>query len=152
VLIGRLLAAKVNAHATMKGQDHRGPCEAGRATGARLTAAEQALRDSLIVAQQGAGGTPMRSPPRPRWTAAPCAECSPTARLSGEALLDRDPIDVTKQLAPQLTASAADFEAMASAYGDVNPAAAIGARKGADQARRTYTGGVRREVSVAELG
>jgi hypothetical protein len=57
----------------------------------------------------------------------------------GEAL-DRDPIDVTKQLAQQLTASAADFEAMASAYGDVNPAAAIGARKGADQARRTPHG------------
>ncbi len=29
----------------------------------------------------------------------------------------------------------ADFEAMASAYSEVNPAAAIGAKKGADQAR-----------------
>ncbi len=28
-----------------------------------------------------------------------------------------------------------DFEAMASAYADVNPAVAIGAKKGADQAR-----------------
>ena len=122
----------------MKGQDHRGPCEAGRATGARLTAAEQALRDSLIVAQQSAGW----------YTDAIAAEAEVDGRTVrrvladreavGEALLDRDPIDVTKQLAPQLTASAADFEAMASAYGDVNPAAAIGARKGADQARRTH--------------
>jgi len=57
---------------------------------------------------------------------------------------------VTKQLAQQLTASAADFEAMASAYGDVNPAAAIGARR--IRLAAHHTGGVRREVSGAELG
>ena len=72
----------------------------------------------------------------------------------GEALLDRDPIDVVKELATQLQASAGDFEAMASAYADVNPAVAIGAKKGADQARERLllllqaTGRIPRDMGV----
>jgi len=105
------------------------------ATGARLSAAKQALRDSLIVTRKGQGFH----------THAIAAEAGVSVRTVhrvlaereavGEALLDRDPIDVVKGLAAQLEASAADFEAMACAYADVNPAAAIGAKKGADQAR-----------------
>lgn len=106
-----------------------------RATGARLPAAKQALRDSLIVARRAQG-----------WHLdAIAAEAGVNERTVrrvladreavGEALLDRDPIDVVRQMAAQLQASVADFEAMASAYSDVNPAAAIGAKKGADQAR-----------------
>lgn len=105
------------------------------AAGPRLSAAKQALRDSLVVSRKAQG-----------WhTDAIAAEAGVNARTVhrvlaerkavGEALLDRDPIDVVSQLAAQLAASAADFEAMASAYADVNPAAAIGAKKGADQAR-----------------
>ncbi len=52
----------------------------------------------------------------------------------GEALLDRDPIDVVRDLAVQFEGSVADFEAMASAYVETNPTA-IGAKRGADQAR-----------------
>ncbi len=53
----------------------------------------------------------------------------------GQALLDRDPIDVVKRMATQLQASVGDFEAMAYAYGETHPSAAVGAKKGADQAR-----------------
>ena len=106
-----------------------------RATGARLSAAKQALRDSLIVARRAQ-----------EWHLdAIAAEAGVNERTVrrvlaereavGEALLDRDPIDVVRQMAAQLQASVADFEAMASAYSEVNPAAAIGAKKGADQAR-----------------
>ncbi len=53
----------------------------------------------------------------------------------GQALLDREPIDIVKRLATQFEASVGDFEAMASAYADTNPNAAIGTKRGADQAR-----------------
>ncbi|HEV2772475.1 MAG TPA: hypothetical protein VGV57_06560 [Thermoleophilaceae bacterium] len=85
-----------------------------RATGSRLSAAKQALRDSLIVTRKGQG-----------WhTEAIAAEAGVNERTVrrvlaerealGEALLDRDPIDVVRQMATELQASVADFEAMAS--------------------------------------
>ena len=105
------------------------------ATGPRLTAAKQGLRDSMIVARRAQGchldAIAAEAGVNERTVRRVLAE----RQAVGEALLDRDPIDVTKQLVAQLEASAADFEAMASAYADTNPAAAIGAKKGADQAR-----------------
>ena len=105
------------------------------ATGPRLTAAKQGLRDSMIVARRAQGchldAIAAEAGVNERTVRRVLAE----REAVGEALLDRDPIDVTKQLVAQLEASAADFEAMASAYADTNPAAAIGAKKGADQAR-----------------
>ena len=71
------------------------------ATGPRLTAAKQGLRDSLIVARR-AQGCHLEA------IAAEVGVNERTVRRVlaeresvGEALLDRDPIDVTKQLAPR---------------------------------------------------
>ena len=105
------------------------------AMGPRLTAAKQGLRDSQIVARRAQGwhldAIAAEAGVNERTVRRVLAE----REAIGEALLDRDPIDVVRQMAAQLQASVADFEAMASAYSDVNPAAAIGAKKGADQAR-----------------
>ena len=99
------------------------------ATGPRLTAAKQALRDSQIVARRAQGwhldAIAAEAGVNERTVRRVLAE----REAIGEALLDRDPIDVVRQMAAQLQASVADFEAMASAYSDVNPAAAIGAKK-----------------------
>ena len=109
--------------------------EQAGATGPRLTAAKQGLRDSLIVARRAQGchldAIAAEAGVNERTVRRVLAE----RQAVGEALLDRDPIDVVKQMATQLEGSVADFEAMASAYADTNPAAAIGAKKGADQAR-----------------
>ena len=106
-----------------------------KANGKRLSAAKQSLRDTLIVQRRAQ-----------QWTLeAIAAEAGVTTRTVsrvlaereaiGEALLDRDPIDVVRDLAMQFEGSVADFEAMASAFVETNPTAAIGAKRGADQAR-----------------
>jgi hypothetical protein len=105
------------------------------ASGRRLSAAKQSLRDTLIVTRKA-----MDWP-----NAAIATEAGVTERqvlrvlkdreALGQALLDRDPIDVVKTMATQLQASVGDFEAMAYAYGELHPSAAVGAKKGADQAR-----------------
>ena len=125
-----------------------------RATGARLSAAKQALRDSLIVARRAQewhlDAIAAEAGVNERTVRRVLAE----RKAVGEALLDRDPIDVVRQMAAQLQASVSDFEAMASAYADVNPAAAIGAKKGADQARERLllllqaTGRIPRDMGV----
>ena len=109
--------------------------EQAGATGPRLTAAKQGLRDSLIVTRRAQGfhldAIAAEAGVNERTVRRVLAE----REAVGEALLDRDPIDVVRQMAAQFQASVADYEAMASAYAGVHPSAAIGAKKGADQAR-----------------
>jgi len=106
-----------------------------RATGARLSAAKQALRDSLIV-QRKAQNWPLEAiAAEAKVTVRTVSRVLEQREAVGEALLDRDPIDVVKQMAAQFEASIGDFEAMAYAYGETHPSAAVGAKKGADQAR-----------------
>jgi AcrR family transcriptional regulator len=105
------------------------------AKGRRLSSAKQALRDTLIVTRKAQD-----------WPIAAIAtEAGVSVRTvhtvlrereqMGQDLLARDPIDVVKTMATQLQGSIGDFEAMAYAYGETHPSAAVGAKKGADQAR-----------------
>jgi len=105
------------------------------ATGARLSAAKQALRDSLMVTRKAQGWHIEAIAAEGGVNARTVHRVLAERRAVGEFILDRDPIDVVKALAEQFAASIADYEAMASAYAGVHPSAAIGAKKGADQAR-----------------
>ena len=107
--------------------------EEADAKGRRLTAAKQSLRDSLMV--QRAARTQATIAAEAGVNERTVRRVLAQRQAIGEALLDRDPIDVVRDLAMQFEGSVADFEAMASAYVETNPTAAIGAKRGADQAR-----------------
>ena len=103
-----------------------------RATGARLSAAKQALRDSLIV-QRKAQNWPLEAiAAEAKVTVRTVSRVLEQREAVGEALLDRDPIDVVKQMAAQFEASIGDFEAMAYAYGETHP---LGRRRGKEGRR-----------------
>jgi hypothetical protein len=105
------------------------------ASGRRLSAAKQSLRDTLIVTRKAMDWPNAAIATEAGVTERQVLRVLKDRQALGQALLDRDPIDVVQTMATQLQASVGDFEAMASAYGERNPAAAIGAKKGADQAR-----------------
>ena len=105
------------------------------AKGKRIGTAKQALRDTLIVTRK-AQDWPIESIAAEAGIGVRAVHRVLADREAvGEALLDRDPIDVVKTIAAQLQGSIGDFEAMAYAYGESHPSAAVGAKKGADQAR-----------------
>ena len=109
--------------------------EEAKAQGARLTAAKQSLRDSLMVQRSTQGWTQAAIAAEAEVSERTVKRVIAERQAIGEALLDRDPIDVVRDLATQWEGSIADMEAMASAYVEDNPAVALGAKKGADQAR-----------------
>src|SRR5829696_8727810 len=100
---------------------------------AGLSAPRQALRDSLIVRRKAQGWEP----------GAITAEAGVSVRTVyrvvaqrgaiSEALLDGDPLDVVKRVVAQCQQDAEDFEELALAYADKQPAVALGAKKAAVQ-------------------
>jgi AcrR family transcriptional regulator len=105
------------------------------ASGPRLSAAKQALRDTLIVTRKAQDWPITAIATEAGVTERQVLRVLKDRQALGQALLDRDPIDVVKTMATQLQGSIGDFEAMAYAYGESHPSAAVGAKKGADQAR-----------------
>jgi transcriptional regulator with XRE-family HTH domain len=107
--------------------------EAG-ATGKRLTAAKQQLRDSAIVARKAQGLTaPMIA-----------AEFGITTRTVERVLADRrsvrsplddSPMQLLEELAVGFRLAIGDYEAMAVSWFDTNQAASLGAKKAADETR-----------------
>ena len=96
--------------ADRKGKSIEDRAKEAEATGPRLPAPKQALRDSLIVRRRAQG-----------WEVeAIASEADVSARTVhrviaerasvGEALTDRDPIDVVKQIVVQCQKDAEDFE------------------------------------------
>jgi len=106
-----------------------------KAKGARPGSARQGLRDTLVVQRKAQGWHLETIAVEAGITVRQVSRVLREREAVGQALLDRDPIDVVKQMATQLEASIGDFEAMAYAYGETHPSAAVGAKKGADQAR-----------------
>lgn len=104
--------------------------------GPRLTAAQQSLRDSLMLARKAQGWT---------WAeiAAEAGIAQKTAKAAVKAkreasppVLDQDPIKVASGIVEGFQASIADFERMALAYVEVHPSSAVAAKRSADDARR----------------
>lgn len=104
------------------------------ATGSRLSAAKQQLRDSMIVARKAQGLS----------NRVIAAEAGLTERTVERILADRrrvgsplddSPAQLLDELAVGFRLSIGDFEAMALAWFDTNQAAALGAKKAADESR-----------------
>lgn len=104
--------------------------------GKNLTNAEKSLRDTLILQRRAQ-----------RWTWEEIAEevglsvsaCKRAAKAKKETMLqilDMDPIEVVKKIIEGFEASIGDLEVMAVEYASAHPSAAVGAKKGADDARR----------------
>lgn len=109
--------------------------KAANARGKRLNASKAALRDSLIVARKAqdwpweaiaaeAGITPRR-----------CQQIVEEHR-GIKSPLEELPMRLLEDLSMGLKLSIGDFEAMAAAHAEVNPAVALGAKKAANEARR----------------
>lgn len=105
--------------------------------GRGLTAAKRRLRDTAIAARFAAG-----------WTQQMIAiEFGITERQVRRVLddhgkmpsgLDARPIELIEELLRGYRVDIADFEAMAHAFAEKHPAAAIGAKKGARDSRESY--------------
>jgi len=104
--------------------------------GKNITNAEKALRDTLILQRRAQ-----------RWTWEEIAEevglsvsaCKRAAKAKKETMLqilDMDPVEVVKKIIEGFEASIGDLEVMAVEYASAHPSAAVGAKKGADEARR----------------
>lgn len=110
-------------------------------SGARLSAAQANLRDSRMVARVAQGWT---------WEAiAAEAGISPSAakravarrRQDAPLRLNMDPVEVIEKIAEGYQLSIGDFESIASAAADTHQlAVAVGAKKGANDAREKLLG------------
>jgi AraC-like DNA-binding protein len=108
--------------------------KAAGATGRRLPAAKQRLRDSMIAARAAQGWTN-------KLIAAEAKVSEGTVervlRDQGKAPspLEQSPVKIVNDLLQGLAQSVGDFEAMSAAYVEVHPSAAVGAKRQANEAR-----------------
>ncbi|HEX7088686.1 MAG TPA: hypothetical protein VF192_01040 [Longimicrobiales bacterium] len=105
--------------------------------GARIGAARQAVRDDLMIARLAQGWTwPMVA--EEAGLSVPGAKKAVAARREAAPMkLAMDPVKIVEQTMEGYVASIASFEALAvAAVHDTNWAAAVGAKKGANDARQ----------------
>lgn len=105
-----------------------------KATGRRLSAAKQQLRDSMIVARaaQGIGYEAIAAEAD---VTTRTVERVIAARRGVRSPLDDAPMQLLEELAVGLRLSIGDYEAMALAWFDCNQSASLGAKKAADETR-----------------
>lgn len=111
--------------------------KAAGAVGRKVTAAQRRQRDSAIVARAACGWTQELI----------AAEFGITERQVRRVLDERGkqrspfeetPMQLLEDLARGFQQSVGDFEAMVARYGDSAPNVALGAKKGANEARRHF--------------
>lgn len=137
--------AKTAPAAKRKADKAAAAAKAAGATGSRLSAAKQQLRDSQIIARRAQGLS----------NAMIAAEVGITERSVERVLqtrrgvrspLDDSPMQLLEELAVGFRLAIGDYQAMAVAWFDVNQAAALGALKAADETR------VRLATMLADVG
>lgn len=106
-----------------------------RARGARLNAAQQNLRDTLIVVRVGQDWEWEAIAEEAGISVSQCQRAYKAKRNAMPDLMSMDPLDIVRELVEGFQLSITDFEAMASAYVVDNPPAAVGAKKAANGAR-----------------
>lgn len=104
------------------------------ATGPRLSAAKQALRDSMIVAR-AAQGMPYAVIAVEAGVGVRQVERVVAGRRGIRSPLEDSPMDLLDELAVGYRLSIGDFEAMALAWFESNQSASLGAKKAADETR-----------------
>lgn len=107
-----------------------------KAKGPRLKAAQQSVRDTLIVARKHQGW-PWEAIAKEAGISVSATKKAYTARrATSENLLEEDPIDIIKMLVEGLQLSIGDLEQLAvAAVEQNNVAAAVGAKKAANDGR-----------------
>jgi len=104
--------------------------------GPRLTAARQALRDTLMLTRKAQGWTNGAIAAEAGISVTAAKDAMRNRRETLPDLLDQDPMEIIQNLLEQISASAGDLELMAVAYSEAHPSAAVGAKKAAHEARR----------------
>lgn len=110
--------------------------KAGVPAGRRLRAAQQALRDTLIVVRKGQGWTWEVIAEEAGISVSAAKRAYAAKRDAMPDLLEEDPMEIVRRLVEGFLSSIGDFEQMAVAYAEKHPPAAVGAKNGADRARR----------------
>ena len=128
----------------MSGQEGRCPrrvtkaerdAEAADARGRFLSANKRVLRDSLVV-QRKVQGWPLDAIAEEAGiTARQVRRVVEERRTLAVGVIEQDPVDVISDMIAAFQASIGDLELMAHRYADTHPAAAVGAKKAADQGR-----------------
>lgn len=119
--------------------------KAAGATGARLPAAKIALRDSMIIARAAQGMPYASIAAEAGVTTRTIERVVRTSRGIRSPLMDT-PMELLDELAVGFRLSIGDYEAMASAFVEHNPAVALGAKKAADETR------ARLQVLMTDVG
>jgi hypothetical protein len=101
-----------------------------------LTNAEKSLRDSLILQRRAQRWTWEQIAEEVGLSVSACKRAAKAKRETMLQILDMDPIEVVKKIIEGFEASIGDLEVMATEYAQHHPSAAVGAKKGADEARR----------------
>lgn len=130
-------AAKPKAKAKPKGKA-KAPAKRSRRgpKGPRLTAAEQSIRDTLIVARKHQDWPWEAIAKEAGISVSATKKAYYNRRRAAESLLDEDPIAILRMLVEGLQLSIGDLEQLAVAsMEDRNLAVAVGAKKAANDAR-----------------
>lgn len=101
----------------------------------RLTAAQQASRDTLIVTRVAQGWPWKRIAAEAGVTIRTAQRAHAAKKAAMPDLMSRDPLAIVRMLVEGFQMSIGDFEAMAVDYAQKHPSAAVGAKKAANDAR-----------------
>lgn len=101
-----------------------------------LNNAQKSLRDSFILQRRSQGWTWEEISGEIELSITQCKRAAKAKRETMLQILDMDPIAVVKKIIDGFEASIGDLEKMAVEYAAHHPSAAVGAKKGADEARR----------------
>ena len=104
--------------------------------GRGLTNAEKALRDTLILQRRAERWTWEQIAEEVGLSVSACKRAAKAKKATMLQILDMDPVEVVKKIIEGFEASIGDLEVMAVEYASAHPSAAVGAKKGADEARR----------------
>lgn len=128
-------AKKAAAKAKAKGKETK----ATAPSGPRLSAAQQSIRDTLMLTRLGQGWTVSEAAAEAGISerqAKTAIKKKREALEQGESLLERDVVEIIEGLVEELRMSVGDFEKIASAAMEQNNLpVAVGAKKGADDTR-----------------
>lgn len=101
----------------------------------KMTAAKQALRDAAIV-ERRAAGTPWKEIAAEFGLSVRAAQIAHKKRIEADPIKGKTATELAEWIVDGFRSSIADLEAMAEAYVDQHPSAAVGAKKAANEARR----------------
>jgi hypothetical protein len=104
-------------------------------TSQRLTAAQQATRDTLIVTRVAQGWPWAKIAKEAGVTVRTAQRAHAAKKAAMPDLMSMDPLAIVRILVEGFQMSIGDFEAMALDYAEKHPSAAVGAKKAANDAR-----------------